>query len=179
VTIRIAPFERELQFQRHGLQLAHARLLLAEQRPVHRAGGTARADQVTTAKCLIEDVVLTLPPDILDGVFEYARSRALEQPGIEFKAADRVLHAGDGQPQALEVPLQAAETQKSVRVGGDVEFQVGDHLGRDPAGAEFQTRKARLVQHQHIGAGAAQASGSGGAGRSASHDNDIGALHRT
>src|SRR5580692_8608983 len=88
-----------------------------------------------------------------------------------------MLHARNRQPEALEMPLQATEAQEAVRIGADLEFEIGYHLGRDPTGAQLEAWKARLVEHQHIRARRAQPLRGRGAGRTAVYDNDLGTTH--
>src|SRR5208283_6139833 len=88
-----------------------------------------------------------------------------------------MLHARHRHAQAAQVPMEPLETEKAVRVGADLELQVGHRLGCNPAGAAFVAREAFLVEHQNIGAGGLEAAGGRGAGWAAPDDDDLGAAH--
>jgi hypothetical protein len=85
----------------------------------------------------------------------------LEQIRIEFDASDAVAHRfvvlrfdnavrDDSRPKALDGLDRAAAGSIVL----DVELQLFDYCGRDPAGTDLIARERLLVQHQHVDAGA-------------------------
>src|ERR1700724_2077329 len=83
----------DLVLERDDLQLAGSRVQLAEQRAIHRAARTAGADQPAAAERVVYDEAVPVAGDAPHVVLLERRARALQQPGVEFEAADRVLHA--------------------------------------------------------------------------------------
>ncbi len=65
------------------------------------------------------------PPSLADVahcVLQHLRAGALEQPGVELEAPDRVLHAAHGKVQPLHVDVHAVEGQEAVRISADVQL---------------------------------------------------------
>src|ERR1700722_592601 len=177
VAVAVAPLVGKFQFERHGLQRAHPGQRLSKQASMHRTGGAAGADQVAAAKLLIDDVVAAVAANVPDVMQQQPRAGLLQQPGIEFNPADRMLHAGDRQVQALQMPVQAAKAQETVRIAGRIQADIAHHFRRDPAGTQFEPGKDLLVEHQHIRPALLQAPGCRGAGRSAAHYDDVAGVH--
>jgi hypothetical protein len=117
VAIRILPLEREFQLQRDRLQSACAGQVLAKQLPMHRAAGAAGADQMPAAKLPIDHKPLPVGFDRAHRVLQAFGPGALEEPGIELDAADRMLLAARAAGARLEgVPVQAPEGVEAVRI---------------------------------------------------------------
>ena len=129
---------------------------IAKERAVHGAARAAGADQVAAAKDVVDDQTLAIARITRTLWRSDLARRALEQPGVELEAPDRVLHAGHREAAAPEVHLHALEREEAVRVRGHVHLEVPHHLGRDPAGAELEARESFLVEHEHVGAARAE-----------------------
>src|SRR6266513_1412794 len=93
VAVAVLPVVLDLVLERDDLQLGGARVQLAEQRAVHRAARAARADQPAAAKRVVYDKAVPVAGDAPHVVLLERRARALQQPGVEFEAADGMLHA--------------------------------------------------------------------------------------
>src|SRR5581483_9730928 len=173
MAVRLAPVVLDLVLQGDGLQVARARIELAEERAVHRAAGAPGADEIAAAKRLIDEVGTTLLADVADRVLHHLRAGALEQPGIELDPADGVLHATHRQVQPLHVHVQPVEGEEAMRISGDIHPEVAHHFRCDPAGAELQTREALLVEHHDIRARLSELPRSARARRPAPDDQNV------
>ena len=173
VAVAVLPVVLDLVLERDDLQLGGARVQLAEQRAVHRAARAARADQPAAAKRVVYDKAVAVARDAPHVVLLERRARALQQPGVEFEAADGMLHARHRNVQPSEVHPQARESQQAVRIGPQVHIQIAHHLGRDPAGAQLQAREALAIEHQDVGAGVPQLPGGGRARGPPADDEDV------
>src|SRR5580658_3639846 len=87
VAVRILPVVLDLVFQRDNLQLAGARIQLAEQLAVDRTAGAARADQIAAAVRAVDDIAVAVGADVAHVVLLQRSARTLEQPGVELDAA--------------------------------------------------------------------------------------------
>ena len=121
--------------------------------------------------------------------FELSRFRdkcagPFEQIRVEFDASDAVAHrfvvlrfddavADDARPKALDGLDRAAAGSIVL----DVELQLFDYCGRDPASADLIARERLLVQHQHVDTGAFQKPCAGGACWATAYDQYFAALH--
>src|SRR5690606_2649950 len=107
-------------------------------------------DEVGSSECFVDDVRTALVADVPHRVLHDTRARALQQPGIEFDAAYGMLHARHAKVQPLDVDVQFLEREEPVRVRLDVDLEIPNDFRRNPAGAQLQSRKALLVEDQHI-----------------------------
>src|SRR5256885_3555880 len=80
------------------------------------AARAARPDQPAAAKRVVYDKAVALARDAPHVVLLERRARALQQPGVEFEAADGVLHARDRNLQPSEVHPPAPEGPQAVRI---------------------------------------------------------------
>src|SRR5215831_932574 len=88
VAVSVAPVVLDLVLESHDLQLARARIELAEELAVHRAARAPGADQVTTAQGVIDQVPAVVGADVAYVVLHDLRARALEEPRVELETAD-------------------------------------------------------------------------------------------
>src|SRR6266481_4248973 len=115
VAVGVAPVVLDLVLEGDDLQLAGSRIEIAEQRAVHRAARTAGADQPAAAKRVVYDKAVAVALDAPHVVLLERRARALQQPGVEFEAADGMLHARYRNVQPSQMHPQARESEQAVR----------------------------------------------------------------
>src|SRR3984893_5408778 len=173
VAVGVLPVVLDLVLEGDDLQLAASRVQLAEQRAIHRAARTAGADQPAAAERVVYDKAVPVAGDAPHVVLLERRARALQQPGVEFEAADGVWHARYRNVQPSQVHPQARESQQAVRIGFQVHIEIAHHLGRDPAGAQLQARKALAIEHQDVHARAPQLPGGGRPRGAPTADQDV------
>src|SRR5579863_3454544 len=159
VAVGILPRVLDLVLERHDLQLMRARVRLLEKTAIDGAARAARADEIAAAILAVDDEPIAVGEDFANVVLLDGHPGALQEPGVELEAADGVLHARHRQAEASVVHAQPRESEQAMRVGVEVHLELAHHLGRDPAGAQLQSRKALAIEQQHLGAGALQAPG--------------------
>lgn len=76
-----------------GCRLQHtaARIALAKKRPVNRACGTASADKILAPELPIKNVVISIPADVSNCMFQDLHGCAAQQEVVEFEAPDGML----------------------------------------------------------------------------------------
>src|SRR6185312_7408939 len=178
VAVRVTPVVFDLVLQRHDLPLAGARIQIAEQFAIYRAARATGADQVAAVVLIVDQVAPTGGGvDVAHVVLLDRGTGALQQPGIELEAADRVLHAAYRYAHPAELHAQARKRQQPVRIGRQVDLQLLHHLGRHPAGAQLDAREALAIEHQHVHTGGLELPGGARSRRTATDDEYVTAAH--
>ena len=156
------------------LQLLRPRVALAEQAPVDRAAGAARAHEVVAAELVADDVVAVLPADVLDVAPVHLRPAAREEEVVELVAADGMLRGAELEGEPLDVGHDLLEGEKAPRVVGGVEGEVRHRLRGDPSRAELGARELLPIEDRDLRAALHEARGAGGSGGTAAdHDRVV------
>ena len=135
------------------------------------------------------DLVIDEPGSVLllDGLERVAElltdTAAGEEVVVEFATADAVADGlrvlGEDFAAAEDAGAEAGNRLQHARGGvvGEVELQLGDDGGGDPAGADFVAGEGGFVEDEDVEAGLAELPGAGRAGRAAADDEDVAGEH--
>src|SRR4051812_36139566 len=135
---------------------------------------------MTAAISIVDDVALAVAADGFGFMLDHFGARTREQPGVELDAANGVIRARRRkpfEPRQAEQMRSDVELDDRMRIIARREFEIAHRLGGEPAGTEFEARKAALVEPPPVAAMRAETACAGAARRPTADNNRFHVTH--